>query len=96
MNAINLFGPPAVGRKVQASFQLKAVPLIGSEGILSPDTDAEKWQSFVFGNTRQFESQRIELGEATTDAEGKASYQFTVPENSESSVFAKRYSDGNC
>ena len=80
VNAINLFGPPAAGRKVQASFQLKAVPLIGSEGILPPDTDAEKWQSFVFGNTRQFESQRIELGEATTDAEGKAYYQFTVPE----------------
>ena len=80
VNAINLFGPPAVGRKVQASFQLKAVPLIGSEGILSPDTDAAKWQTFVFGNTRQFESQRIELGEATTDAEGKAYYQFTVPE----------------
>ena len=80
VNAINLFGPPAAGKKVQASFQLKAVPLIGSEGLLSPNTDAAKWQSFVFGNTRQFESQRIELGEATTDAAGKAYYQFTVPE----------------
>ena len=80
VKATNLFGPPAVGRKVQASFQLKAVQLTGSEGILLPDAEAAKWGSFVFGNTRQFESQQIELGETHTDAEGKASYQFTVPE----------------
>ncbi len=80
VNAINLFGPPAVGRKVQASLQLKAVQLTGSDGILPSGTDTTNWQSFVFGNSRQFESQRIELGETKTDAEGKAYYQFTVPE----------------
>ena len=79
VNAMNLFGPPAIGRKTQASCQLQAVPFVVSDDALPPGTDAAKWRSFVFGNTRQFESQRIELGEAKTDAEGKARYQFTVP-----------------
>ncbi|MYB00815.1 hypothetical protein F4X90_14240, partial [Candidatus Poribacteria bacterium] len=79
VNAMNLFGPPAVGRKVQASCQLTTVPFVVSDDTLPPGTDATKWRSFVFGNTKQFESQRIELGEAKTDAEGKARYQFTVP-----------------
>ncbi len=79
VKATNLFGPPAVGRKVQASCQLIAVPFVVSDENLPPDTEATKWRSFVFGNTRQFESQRIELGEAKTDAEGKALYQFTIP-----------------
>ncbi len=79
VNAMNLFGPPAVGRKVQASCQLTAVPFVVSDDTLPPGTDATKWRSFVFGNTKQFEAQRIELGEAKTDAEGKARYQFTVP-----------------
>ena len=79
VNAINLFGPPAVGRKVQASCQLKAVPFVVSDDTLPPGTDATKWRSFVFGNTKKFDSQRIELGEAKTDAAGKAHYQFTIP-----------------
>ena len=79
INAMNLFGPPAVGRKTQASCQLQAVPFVVSDDALPPGTDAAKWRSFVFGNTRQFESQRIELGEAKTDATGKARYQLTVP-----------------
>ena len=79
VNAMNLFGPPAVGRKVQASCQLTAVPFVVSDDTLPPGTDATKWRSFVFGNTKQFERQRIELGEAKTDADGKARYQFTVP-----------------
>ena len=79
VKATNLFGPPAVGRKVQASCQLIAVPFVVSEDNLPPDTDVTQWRSFVFGNTRKFESQHIELGEARTDAAGKAPYQFTVP-----------------
>ena len=79
VNAMNLFGPPAVGRKVQASCQLTTVPFVVSDDTLPPGTDAIKWRSFVFGNTKQFERQRIELGEAKTDAAGKARYQFTVP-----------------
>ena len=79
VKATNLFGPPAVGRKVQASCQLIAVPFVVSDENLPPDTEATQWRSFVFGNTRQFESQRVELGEAKTDTEGKARYQFTIP-----------------
>ena len=84
VNAVNLFGPPAVGRKVQASCELKAVSFMDADATLSADTDTTEWRSFVFGSTgsnfaKQFESQRIELGEAKTDAAGKAQYQFTVP-----------------
>ena len=84
VNAVNLFGPPAVGRKVQVSCELKAVSFMDADSISLVDTDATEWRSFVFGNTgsnfaKQFESQRIELGEAKTDPAGKAHYQFTVP-----------------
>ncbi len=84
VNAVNLFGPPAVGRKVQASCELKTVSFVDADTTLSADTDATEWRSFVFGSTgssfaKQFESQRIELGEAKTDPAGKAHYQFTVP-----------------
>ena len=84
VNAVNLFGPPAVGRKVQASCELKAVSFLDANTTLSVDTDATEWRSFIFGSTgsnfaKQFISQRIELGEAKTDPEGKARYQFTVP-----------------
>ncbi len=78
VTAINLFGPPAVGRKVQVACELEAIPFL-TDNILQ-GTDAKKWSSFVFGNTRSnFEKQRIELGEAKTDAVGKAHYQFTIP-----------------
>ena len=80
VNAMNLFGPPAVGRKVQVSCQVSAVPFTVSDDTLPPGTDAAKWRSFVFGNhTKYFENQRIELGETKTDAAGKAAYQFTIP-----------------
>ncbi|MCE2413686.1 alpha-2-macroglobulin family protein [Candidatus Poribacteria bacterium] len=77
VSAINLFGPPAVGRKVEAACELEAVSFVNSAASAS----ATQWNSFVFGNTRSnFEKQRIGLGEAKTDASGKASYQFTIPE----------------
>ncbi len=78
VTAINLFGPPAVGRKVQVSCDLEGVPFL-TDSILQ-DTAGKKWSSFVFGNTgSNFEKQRIELGEAKTDTAGKAHYQFTIP-----------------
>ncbi|MDE0465565.1 MAG: alpha-2-macroglobulin [Candidatus Poribacteria bacterium] len=78
VTAINLFGPPAVGRKVQVSCDLEAVPFL-TDSVLQ-DTDEKKWSSFVFGNTSSnFEKQRIELGEAKTDTTGKTHYQFTIP-----------------
>ena len=79
VSAINLFGPPAVGRKVEASCELEAVPFVKKNTV--PNTGATQWDSFVFGNDRSnFEKQRIGLGEAKTDTAGKAYYQFTVPE----------------
>lgn len=78
VTATTLFGPPAAGRKVQAACVLEAGPFV-MDNMLQ-DTDAKKWSSFVFGNAHSnFEKQRIELGEAKTDAAGKADYQFTVP-----------------
>ena len=78
VTAINLFGPPAVGRKVRVSCDLEAVPFL-TDNVLQ-GTDVKKWRSFVFGNTgSNFEKQRIELGEAKTDTAGKADYQFTIP-----------------
>lgn len=79
VSAINLFGPPAVDRKVEASCELEAVPFVKKDTI--PGAKATQWDSFVFGNARSnFEKQRIGLGEAKTDATGKAYYQFTIPE----------------
>ena len=79
VSAINLFGPPAVGRKVEVFCELEAAPFVKKDTI--PNTDTTQWDSFVFGNVRSnFEKQRIGLGEAKTDTAGKAYYQFTVPE----------------
>ena len=78
VTAVNLFGPPAVGRKVQVACELEAGPFL-TDNVLQ-GTDAKKWHSFVFGNTgSNFEKQRIELGEGKTDTAGKAHYQFTIP-----------------
>ena len=79
VTAINLFGPPAVGRKVEAFCELEAVPFIKKDTL--PGIDATQWSSFVFRNVHSnFEKQRIGLGEAKTDAAGKTYYQFMIPE----------------
>ncbi len=79
VSATNLFGPPAVGRKVEVFCELEATPLVKKDTALN--AGATQWDSFVFGNDRSnFEKQRIGLGEAKTNTEGKAYYQFTVPE----------------
>ena len=79
VTAINLFGPPAAGRTVEASCELEAAPFIKKDTL--PSTSATQWDSFIFGNTRSnFEKQRIGLGETKTDASGKVHYQFTIPE----------------
>ena len=85
VSAINLFGPPAAGRKVEAFCELEAVPFVKKDTI--PNAGTTQWDSFVFGNARSnFEKQRIGLGEAKTDAAGKAYYQFTVPETLKASA----------
>ena len=84
VNAVNLFGPPAVGRKVQVACEFKAVSFGSSDSIFPVDIDTTAWRSFTFGNAesnfaKQFESQRIELGETKTDPAGEARYQLRVP-----------------
>ncbi len=69
VSAVNLFGPPAANRKVEAAYILEAVPY----------RPAEKWRTFLFSSLMPFEQQQIPLAEAKTDAEGKCVYQFTLP-----------------
>ena len=74
VTAENLFGTPAVGQKVEASYMLEAAPYM----------PPAEWRSFHFADaTRTFERQRGELGNATTGADGKTTYHFTLPDNLE-------------
>ena len=84
VDAVNLFGPPAAGRKVQVSCELRSISIAAAGGISSAEFNTAKWRTFIFGSTgsnfaKQFESQRVELGEAKTDPSGKARYQFAIP-----------------
>lgn len=70
VEAVNLFGSPAAGQKVEASFMLEAVPYVPNE----------KWRSFDFSDTtRTFERQWIQLGKSVTGIDGKTNYRFTLP-----------------
>ncbi len=67
VSAVNLFGAPASGLKVDATCRL----------VTTSYVPTEKWRSFNFSDSpRPFESESIGLGETRTDAEGKAAYQF--------------------
>ncbi len=69
VEVVNLFGPPAAGRKVVATCDIEAE-------AFSP----EKWRSFSFSNEGlMFQRQRIELGESKTDENGRATYTVTLP-----------------
>ncbi len=71
VNAENLFGTPAVGRNVSASYYLSTTSF----------DPPEKWRSFNFYDaTRTFSHQRVQLDTAVTDIEGKVEYQFMLPE----------------
>ncbi len=84
--AVNLVGPPASEKRVQVSCELEAVPFtvqnrmnVGQSAVA--DDSVRRWPRFVFEDERRaFEQQRIELGEATTDASGKANYQWNLPD----------------
>lgn len=79
VTAVNLFGPPAAERQVEATCELTAMPLTFAD-----------WEGVTFGQTLGqtldqaqqdvFRVQRIALGEAKTDEEGKARYPWKVPE----------------
>ena len=74
VTAENLFGTPAVGQKVEASYVLEAAP------YMPPD----EWRSFHFADaTRTFGRQRGKVGESTTGADGKTTYHFTLPDTLE-------------
>lgn len=71
VTAVNLYGPPAAERHVEAHCELTAVPMTFAD-----------WKGFTFGAPLKqvFGTQRIALGEAKTDGAGKASYPWKVPE----------------
>ena len=72
VEAVNLFGAPAAGRAVKAYYSLKASPYV------PPD----KWRSFNFSDPmRTFNEKWIELDETRTNIDGKATYQFTLPDD---------------
>ena len=69
VDAVNLFGPPAINRKVLASCDIEA-----SEFAL------KEWDSFTFSNSAlKFKKRHINLGESRTNELGKAVYQLSIP-----------------
>lgn len=70
VKAINLFGPPASGRKVEAQCEIKSLP------FTSP-----KYKSYAFGDSkRKFEKKQIKLGEAKLDTAGKHQFELEIPD----------------
>ena len=77
VKAMNLFGTPAVGRKVNADYDLAAIQY----APLHSYVPVKKWSTFNFtDSTRTFQYKQVNLNETVTDIEGKATYQFTLPE----------------
>lgn len=75
VEAVNLFGPPAVGRRVQAACDIEV-------DIFAP----AEWRSFTFNDAEiGFQKQRIDLGETQTDENGQTGYQLTIPTGLKSS-----------
>jgi len=69
--AVNLFGPPAAGRKVGGGCQLEAGPF-------SPP----KYRGYTFGDhERAFERMEIPFGEARLDEQGRHTFSFRLPED---------------
>ncbi len=69
VKAVNLFGPPAAGRKVEATCEIKAQ-------AFSP----EKYRSFTFADqTRSFENLEIKATDATLDTAGTHEFVFQLP-----------------
>ncbi|MDE0040848.1 MAG: MG2 domain-containing protein, partial [Candidatus Poribacteria bacterium] len=69
VDAVNLFGPPAVNRKVLASCDIEA-----------SEFTPKKWSSFTFSNAAlKFKKRHINLGESRTNEFGKTAYQLSIP-----------------
>ena len=72
VKAENLFGTPAVGRKVSGYYSLQAIR------YQPPD----KWTAFTFSDPkRTFSFDRVNLDGIVTNIDGIATYQFTLPED---------------
>lgn len=77
VKAMNLFGTPAVGRKVNANYVLASIRYAPPNSYVP----VKKWSEFNFTDpTRTFQHKQVKLNETVTDIEGKATYQFTLPE----------------
>lgn len=69
VDAVNLFGPPAMNRRVVASCDIEA-----------SEFAPKKWDSFTFSNAAlKFKKRHINLGESRTDEFGKSAYQLSIP-----------------
>ncbi|MBN1352217.1 alpha-2-macroglobulin family protein, partial [candidate division KSB1 bacterium] len=70
VKAVNLFGPPAAGRKAEAECEIKAV------SFASP-----KYKSYTFGDSRrEFDKMQVKLGETTLDSTGTCQFQLVIPD----------------
>jgi alpha-2-macroglobulin len=73
VEGINLFGPPAAGRRVELTLKLEPAPFTPTG-----------YGSFTFGDPDQsFAVKDQELGESKLDAKGIASYAFSFPKGLE-------------
>ncbi|MBN1825483.1 MAG: Ig-like domain-containing protein [Candidatus Eisenbacteria bacterium] len=69
VEALTLFGPPAAGRRVDASVE-----------IVDHDFTPPGWEGFVFRDRGEaFPGGKFPLGEALLDEEGRHRYLFAVP-----------------
>ncbi|NLY74182.1 MAG: alpha-2-macroglobulin family protein [Firmicutes bacterium] len=69
VEGVNLFGPPAAGRRVELKVRLEPVPFAPSG-----------YESFTFGDSeRSFAVKDQELGESKLDEEGLATFNYTFP-----------------
>ncbi len=73
VTAMTLFGPPASGRKVEATIEIESVPF-------SP----QKFKSFIFNDeNKEFAAMKVDLGENVLDDKGKFRFIYQVPDNLE-------------
>ncbi|MBD3184339.1 hypothetical protein GF312_18795, partial [Candidatus Poribacteria bacterium] len=71
VEAVNLFGPPASGRQLEARAE-----------IISHDFSVPQWKSFTFrDSSKSFDKKRMDLGKATLDQNGKYTYNMNIKDN---------------
>jgi len=69
VEAVNLFGPPAAGRRTELKFTMEA-------RLFSPS----EWRSFVFQDpNKKFEKEEKHVGEANLDRDGRHTFSVGLP-----------------